>query len=134
MGYKKQIQFFIASIIVVLIFVAVIMFGNNICIKINDCFSLFVFGSPYQLLFLPLFSILLSLIPFLFLSEKVYYLWVKFAFATLPIIAFLIYISPTYSHSPIGFDVTKETTSMILSVVFVVVSWLIAVWHMLKNK
>ncbi len=98
------------------------------------CIDVIIFGS-YQFISLLSFSIFFSLIPFYFLKEGVYKTWRKFALVTLPVLVIIVLISPTRSGNDfISFGNTQEQLSMLFSVLFLIASWGIAVYHHLLKK
>ncbi len=69
-----------------------------------------------------------------FLKEKVYKTWQKVAVIALPVVAVLIFLAPTSSsgdYITLGYD--REVASMLFSVLFLVVSWSIALWGFVKK-
>ncbi len=137
MKRKKQLNLLTVFIFLILCCVAAYGFfvvNNFGCVDGEICLRRLVTDYTYSWLFVPLISLLFSTIPFYFTPKKAYKIWKVFAVIAIPIIAFLIYKSPEQINTPLNIGADRETTSMILSVVFVVVSWLIAGFGALRRK
>lgn len=137
MRYKNKLQ--IILMIIALSFLALFFFLKNqdskFCDQLESCLRILVYGAPYQYFFLPLASILLSIIPLFFLRESAYKAWQKFAVVGLPIVAVLIFLAPTTDpgdYIKLGYD--REVASMLFSALFLLTSWGVILRAILKNK
>ena len=124
MGYKQEIKILFFLLLIGVLVIILRLFTNGYtCDSLLTCLRISIFGAPYQYFFLPIVSVLLSVIPFFFLKEYIYTTWKKFALFGIPIIAILIFLSPVRAGGDyITLGYTREIASMLFSGMFA--TWL----------
>lgn len=137
MTYTKQLLIIVLLIAVAVI--SVILYGYSIeftgCGTEFFCLKRLFTSVLLAPIVIPLLSLFISIIPLFFLKEQVYKSWRKFAIFAIPVIAIFIFLSPTRvpgDYITLGFD--REVASMLFSIVFLVISWCIAIVKTLKTK
>lgn len=136
MNPKKIVVFSIIGIVAVYIYAFVIDFNG--CGKSLDCYPRLMGSTLISPFFNSFLALTLSTFPFIFLKnidlyktwEKIFYIWLS--------LTLIILIFGEYSPSGGGFGVTVSVTNKevvyILSIFFILISWLIAFWGYVKRN
>lgn len=130
MNYKTKIYWILTVSVITSLISLILALPENfgLCSK-NDivCLHNYIdnFNEIIQVIFI--FSIPIIIVSFilLFLREQVFNTWLKFSIIFLLIAIVLIAMAPTVNGTLIGFD--KETTTLWLATIFMIVSLLIVV-------
>lgn len=99
---------------------------NEYCI-----FSYNAYVDP--LMFLSLFTLAISFFLF-FISDKIFIKWLKFAASWMGITALFVLLAPVYTGGWMSFGPTKESVSIWMGSLFVILSLIKITWDWKKDK
>jgi predicted MFS family arabinose efflux permease len=85
------------------------------------------------LMFSAISIVVLSLFLF-FISDNVFKKWLRFAIAWFIVDVVLIALAPTYTGGWMNFGPTKESVSIWMGVLFVIISLVLIIWQSLKER
>ena len=119
-NWWRMVVLFLGMIIFGWGYLVVNAFELGLCDKGGRCFL--TYGSYVDpLMFLSLFLLIISPMLF-FVRDAVFLKWLKFAIAWFALAAIFIALSPVYSGGSIGLNPTKESVSIWMGSLFVIIS------------
>lgn len=114
------------------------VFGNKIFFSLCDttgssiCISTLsqTVGKP---LFISSFFLIITSIFLFFISDKIFLKWLKFALAWFALTIIFIALAPVYTGGWVSFGPTKESVSICMGGLFVLLSVAQILWYWRKN-
>ena len=131
---KKVIKYSLITLLLSVLFVFLFTIYSTECNGVINCFRYMTLGTPQQYYAVPLIGIAISLLPYLFLNKIDVWRWCALLIISVPIIFLSIKSIPARGLNELSIPSSREEAVYLYTSIFILISWLIALWGFVKGK